>query len=99
MAGYKKITRNDTQSDQEERLHDLYADFSDAADWHMSKLLNEKDWAALVGSAEPVSFDLRGDGAGSVFVRFRTGPARFPKGVNDQIPCKVLADANSAARV
>lgn len=99
VAGYKKITRNDTQSDQEERLHDLYADFSDAADWHMSKLLNEKDWAALVGSAEPVSFDLRGDGAGSVFVRFRTGPARFPKGVNDQIPCKVLADAKNAVLV
>lgn len=83
-AGFKKISREDT-TELGKDLCGAYNRFADFANWtHPPRRLEEKDWATLLGSDDPVHLELRTDGV-SMFARFRVGPIKNPLKVNGEI--------------
>ena len=85
--GYKKITRGSgSPGDEEDDLATVYSMFVDGpgVEWHTSRRLLEKEWADVLKVGETVKLDLRGD-SGSVYLRYRVGPAKNPTKVNEQI--------------
>jgi len=83
--GYKRISRTEVEGDD---LVDLWNQFCDGpnSQWFQSKIMDEADWSGLVQSPHHVQLDVKGDGATSVYVRFRVGPITRPQWVNGNIP-------------
>ncbi len=86
-SGYKRIDRNSIENG-DTALLDIWNQFCKGpnAEWFQSSVLEEADWSGLIGSKHDVRLDLKGDGVGSVYVRFRVGPVKNPTYINDTIP-------------
>lgn len=84
--GFKKISRGEGLTEKDEDLCVIYSHFADGngANWIRARKLEEKDWAGILKTGQPVSLDLNTDGA-NVYARFRVGSTKNPVAFNGDI--------------